>query len=460
MFWLEPPSGRLGGVMDSQEMERFDAAIRDMLQASGLPWRELGDMVDAVTVCLNVPSKVPHDGQDGPAALTDRIGRLPGGSRYAWAGLLDGNEADSAYRAMSALFIQPKRAWLFDGYEKDGQFAKYDVRPAAEALQTHGLNVVTDDPARNGREVWRARARRGVEAELILVNSSGRRRSFKVPGGALSGGDVPMLHAPALVHFIHSFSAQNLSDDRSIAPRWLKAGAFVFVGAVHEPFLSAFQTPTSLVHRLLAPSPIGAAARFGDAPLWRINILGDPLYTIGKPVSPSEQTPELPGAESVETIMRKALKQGDLETGLAALVMLGRDRDVVRLLRAVIDQDDRQLSPAMARIAFPAAVRAGRRATIASVYAALPREAAQDPSVVDLLWQALRRGLQAGDERAISLLQDRLRDDSYVDDALAIAQAVRRSRGANAARAALIAYAKTAPSERARQRLTESLTER
>jgi len=34
MFWLEPPSGRLGGVMDSQEMERFDAAIRDMLQAS------------------------------------------------------------------------------------------------------------------------------------------------------------------------------------------------------------------------------------------------------------------------------------------------------------------------------------------------------------------------------------------------------------------------------------------
>ena len=89
---------------------------------------------------------------------------------------------------------------------------------------------------------------------------------------------------PAAVAMIHSFSAADPTDPETIAGRWLAQGAFVYFGAVNEPFLPAFRPPRLVAALLAAEVPLVAALRQGEfEPFgfpWRLVYLGDPLYRL------------------------------------------------------------------------------------------------------------------------------------------------------------------------------------
>jgi hypothetical protein len=115
----------------------------------------------------------------------------------------------------------------------------------------------------------------------IMVNSSGFPRQFSIPGGSGRPADLPR-GQPAAVSIIHSFSAVDPSDPSTLAGRWLENGAFVYYGAMNEPYLHAFRPPKLVAELVAAELPLSAALRQGEHELfgrpWRLVYLGDPLY--------------------------------------------------------------------------------------------------------------------------------------------------------------------------------------
>lgn len=459
ILWLEEaPKGRLGAVMSSEEFAALDSAVQDGLNELEIAWRDEGDIIEAVTLCLNAPTKIPNDRADGdgPLALTDRLGRHANAARWAWCGQIFGDESGAVWRAMCALFLQPERVWLFDGYRGRDQFAGYEVEPAGAMFMERGYDVTMDHRRATGLDAWRTRSRLGVDAGFIHVNTSGVSRRFNLTPGRPYGADVPMLWTPAIVHFIHSFSAQNLDDQRSIASRWLARGAYAYVGSVHEPFLQAFHTPEALAQRLFAPAPLAVAAARDLRRPWRVAVFGDPLITLGPP-APEAEAPELEGAAPVEEVMREALRAGDLASGLEALILLGRDADAARLVRAVVNDEPRKLTPDVARVGWRPALRTGQIDTLLTLLDSMDESTRRDSELGDLLWLALRPSLARGEARAMRALRTRLRPESYADDVIDLADAIERMEGAGAARAWMSAMRQQTTSERHRERIDEAL---
>jgi hypothetical protein len=117
----------------------------------------------------------------------------------------------------------------------------------------------------------------------IMINSSGFPRQFSITGGPGRPADLP--HGrPSAVSNIHSFSAADPTDPSTIAGRWLESGAFVYFGAMNEPFLHSFRPPGLIAELIAAELPLSAALRQGDHELygrpWRLVYLGDPLYRL------------------------------------------------------------------------------------------------------------------------------------------------------------------------------------
>jgi hypothetical protein len=124
--------------------------------------------------------------------------------------------------------------------------------------------------------------------DLVLVNSFGAPAMFAIRGGAGRPSDLPR-GIPVAVAMIHSHSAVNPTDPQTIAGRWLAQGAFVYFGAVNEPYLLSFRTPSLVAELMAAEIPFVAALRqcelepFGFP--WRLVYLGDPLYRLRSKVA-------------------------------------------------------------------------------------------------------------------------------------------------------------------------------
>lgn len=457
LVWLpEKIKGGVGATVTETWFGRFLPTLHAGLDAQPWPWREFGDAIDAATICMSFPVRVHSPSADppGPIALTDLLPRHADGARWGWAGLIPGDEAESLWRAMCALFLQPTTAWLVDAYRDRAQFSQYQIAPAADLLTRVGLTVrALEDVTLSD---WRAEARAGVSAGFIHINSSDGVYGFNLFDGRAPASDVPIDWSPAIVHMIHSFSAARLDDRRSVARRWLDGGAYIYIGSIHEPYLTAFHTPERLVARWLTPSPLGVAAMRDMGRPWRIVYIGDPLVTFGPP-APAAPTPDLPGAEDAEKSTRDALRDGDLEAGLRGLVTLGRDADAARLVRAMLDDRPDAVTPTVARLGWRPLIRTGQSAALVALLDHLGPGDRDNPSMIDLLWLALRPSALSGDAGAIAALSTRLRDETFGEDAADLAGGLRRSRGVDAARRFLSALRQRAPDDRARQLIDDAL---
>ncbi len=457
IVWVRAPKGRAGSRMSAIEQRDLSDAVEAAVRTWGWSWDTLGDDLDAVTICLNAPTKT--SGGDGEIlALTDVIGRSFSGERWAFAGAIVGSESESAYRAMCALFLQPSDAWLFNGYTGGGAFQAYDTGPAGELLEQAGLMLQRDGRTPTGVTEWAQDAAGGVRAGLVFVNTSGTRRRFDLAPGRSYGVDIPLLHAPSAVHFIHSFSAQNLDDRSSIARAWLDQGAFVYVGSVDEPFLQAFVPPALLTRRLLASAPVGAAARVSGS-AWKINVLGDPLYTLGPPAPAFEEALDFEGLRSVERTLSTALESRDFDSAGRLLALLGRDGDVVDLARAVLADEAQRVGAGLAGAATLAAVRAGDLELVGRLWTALDPTQREDPRLLNPVWHLIEPALATTtDPRLVGLASASVRRGRYARDATLAARATARVEGNAAAGALLARLIEDAPDKRSEKELREQLS--
>jgi hypothetical protein len=257
----------------------------------------LGDACDFLTLAGDWPYRYLNDAENGKVrgeqAIDDLIGRVleteEGGlaesrHRWAFAGRILGDPAASVYRAMCALFLQPAASVLWDTYGAGPAWSIYGMADAKHSLA----------------RLWPRAAppihRAGADANLIawhevlgpisrfgwfMVNSSGMPRQFSISGGAGYPADLPR-GTPAVISMIHSFSAADPLDSATIAGRWLEQGAFVYYGAMTEPFLQAFRPPKLIAELAAAEVPLSAVLRQGEHEAfgrpWRLVYIGDPLF--------------------------------------------------------------------------------------------------------------------------------------------------------------------------------------
>jgi len=405
------------------EADAFARAVEEACGPLGLPWRGLGDAIDAVTLCVHTPVRVDA-GKNIHHATTDRIGRLGSGAdtkeRWAWAGQVFGTAAASAYRAMSALFLQPSRAWIFDGYPNSGSWAKYDGTAAAKVFTEAGLPTDIIDAPKASLRDWRLAAARPLAADLILINSKGNADFFDLEPGRAAPGDVPLLNHPAAVHMVHSWSAFVPTNRGTVGGRWLDHGAFAYAGSVQEPFLSAFIETPKLAQRLASGAPWGVACRHDAGPVWKVAIIGDPLYTLGRAQTRAAQGPDLAGATVVGANLRKDLADRKYAETLEALVLTGRDADASRLAAAVLADDPKGFTPAVARAAVPALARAGENRLVVDAFARLGPHAGE-PLLLDALWLSAFPLLERGEAAVLPVLRANLRKEQPGHDAAVLA---------------------------------------
>lgn len=459
------PTG-FGGEMTESQAASLRATLERELDRLGLPWNAQGDVIEAITIALELPGRISsaagqRERTNPIIALSDYLGRDSNGQRYAWAGLLVGDEQQAVVNAMSSLFLRPESAWLFNGYKPDGAFNAYEITPARQLLADAGIEPTLDEAPFSGTQHWRRRAMRGVDAGLVHVNSSGLRRNFTLNPGVATAADVPMLNEPAIVHFVHSFSAENVADKRSIARRFLDNGAYVYVGSVDEPFLQAFQTPTQFLQRMLSLAPIAAAARHDASPVWKINIYGDPLTTLGQPPERKDDAgPELPDATDLDAQMREALRDRDFATAATNLLLLGRDADLVRLYNAARANDDTTIPPEFAEAAFSALFRVGDREAMLHAARIIPGRSIRNSPIQDMLWQAFEPALDmsAPSAEIASALRDNLRQWNLLEDTEVAARATASAEGKDLARAFVERVISDVKNDRLKARLTEILT--
>jgi hypothetical protein len=438
--WLSAPPG-VSRAMSAQDMEALSAAVEGACAGWEYSWAGLGDDIDAVTLCLNSPVKF-ETGEREWSATTDRVGRRAaafGGSRWAWAGQIFGDEASAAYAAMCSIFLHPSSAWLFEGYPPEAPWTTFSETEAGEVLRQTGLQATV-----LGGSQWRPVVMHPVDAGLICVNTKGNRDFFDLGEERRQAGDVPFLARPAMVYLVHSWSANAPSNRATVAGRWLERGAYAYLGSVQEPMLHAFVPTPMLAARLGAGAVWGAAVRLEDAPVWRLAVIGDPLVTLGTALGawPARVETALPleGAEDLSAGLKAMLDEKKYAEALRTLVVLGRDDAAARLAAAVLNDEPDRFDAAAAGASIMPLFRAGRRDDLLRAFAHLDVKGRADGVFRDAVWNAFGGDLAStSDLAAVSILSEHLREDQIARDALDLVGAVERVRGAGAGGAFLSA---------------------
>lgn len=399
--WVKAPQTP-GGTMNTQQAEAVAKAAEDACMATGLKYDAVGDELESIAMCMNVPAKFTFGQGDkmGMVATSDVVGRRlftkagESAQRWGWSSIIWGTRARSAYAAMSSLFLSVDRAWIFDGYADEGAFKAYDGTKAGELLaKKPGLTVDVDDKPRQGDAQWRERCARPLSAGLIMVNTMGNADFFDVKPGRLKPADLPLLNVPAAVHFVHSWSASDVGAGATVAGRWFNHGVFAYLGSVQEPFLQAFVPTPVVAARLLGKFPWAAAVRVETGPIWKIACFGDPLWTMTDPGPRAPESEKLPlqDATPLSDSLRDSLKAGKLADAARTLVLLARDNDVARLTDSALAERPAVVNSDFVAAVLPALYRADRTDLVVECYGRLDNQPSADEYLRDVLWAACQQ---------------------------------------------------------------------
>lgn len=427
------PYGPIGSV-PLKDAEAIDALVGATADRLKLKWKDLGDEIDAITICANIPTKADTTTSGDFTSLTDRVGRDQTNKtkRWAWTGqIYSRTTSEGVYNAMCSLFLLPDSAWFFNGYESGKGWSDYAPRQAAEAFNLVKLRTTLIEFPDGNERNWRAKAREGVDASMIFVNTMGNADFFNLRPGQCKPGDVPILKQPAAVYFIHSWSMTGPASRDTVGGRWLDRGAFAYFGSVQEPALGAFLTPAIFSIRFLSGAPWGTVFAneyrliegFGAA--GKVGCVGDPLYAFSGPFGPEPariKTDPAPGGNDapvkpLDTLMREALKAQDLGTAARYLALMGREQDVSDLFTATVKDAPAKITPTFARAAIAACARSSNHAGVIRAFDALSPEDKKNGYFRDLLWFATNDSTAKPDSVTLGLLRDNVRPEQAARDA-------------------------------------------
>ncbi len=451
IIWATAARG-VNRAMSIEDADALEAAVQHALRGWSWSWDDLGDDIDALTLCLPLPARVRFDDRSFMATTDYLARREPRGAnprRWAWAGQIFGGEATAAYMAMSSLFLSMDRAWIFDGYPPEGAFLAYDGTRTGEVLREDGLEAIVHDAPNHGERDWRNATCRPVDAGLFLVNTRGMRDWFGLTPGRCASGDVPFLTRPGAVYFVHSWSAMQAAERATIAGRWLERGAYAYVGAVQEPYLQAFVPTPLFAQRFAAGAPWGVAARQDPTPVWKVAVFGDPLVMLDGPRRGDGALP-LDGARDLDDLVKDALRDGDRAMAVRLLTMLGRDTAAAREAESAM-REGGAFTEALAEAALLPLFRADARDAVVRAFASMSSARRDDGEARDVLWHAAWPQLgHTQDAGFVAVLLLHLREDQLARDAIDLAPAVERVQGAASAQTMLADVRRRLATERER----------
>lgn len=410
LVWIDEDFGAVNGELDDAAAHKLAAQIDTAIDALHYSYRALGDDIDAITLCRNLPvaariglpqaQRMPVTGQyaEGATALTDFLGRNADGSRYAFTGWIFGDEKRCAYMAMCSLFLPRDNTLLLNTYNSEGEWGQYTMSGAADTLAKIGFTVAQHaGPADMGEAGWRRLLIAGLSADVVWMNSGGGADYFILNGGQARAGDVPLLNAPAALHLIHSWSLRWPAKSGTVGERWLAHGAYAMVGSCYEPFLSAFIPPQLLANRCAAAMPFLIAARRwaedGMAMPWRLVTIGDPLMLIPPAAMQKITRFSQPADYGVDLLARvkETMKAADQTGDIAAFVesihvldMLGKDDIAIGMWR--LAQQKNMHSGRVASVALPALFR---RSDAEGFLQAWNEGGPRTPLMLDMLWHVM-----------------------------------------------------------------------
>lgn len=460
--WLEELPGDHGGAsarLDPAGWRRLDAAIRQGLDRCGQPYAELGDAIDAVTLCRVLPVKanadlpaaarislpVPHLDPNADLAVTDLLGRHPDGRRYAVVSQVFGTAPQCVAAAMSALFLDRREVWMLNTYREEGDWGMFAIGPLGTLLQQIGYSSRTVEGADGEVEAAWLGFKSAPPPDLLLLNSSGDPDRMSLGSDRLGWvQDIPILDRPLALQMVHSFSLARPDDPETLGAAWLREGVYAYAGAVAEPFLAAFIPPRFLLERLANLVPFLVAARQVEglfSPPWRVMTYGDPLMLAAPPHRHRVPRVPPPAAELVagrdlrdaaKDSLRQASEAGSPEafrTAMHDLVLLGRDEVAASLWRAAAE---RGAGPAVAPQAQAILFRLGDLPGFIEAWRADPAPSSRART---MLWQLANPLLaETGDAGLVMLLQQNLRGPRSIVDLERLAPALRRVLGVPVAR--------------------------
>lgn len=452
---------RVNQAMSGTEMRNMAELIQNQLRILDMKWGELGDEIDALTVVANTALRVGL-GQDGDEekALTDLLGRHRGGigNRWAWAGAVFGDSQTALYRAMCGLFIPAESVWLFDGYGRGDPWDLFDATIAGRMIAESALRVEVHDVPANRVSDWRRVTGRGLNTDLIMINSKGNMNFFDLVGEKAWCGDIPLLDRPAAMHIVHSWSARVPSSPRTVAGRWLERGVYAYYGSIDEPFLQAFVPTPQVAVNLLAGMPFGVAVRHDSTPPWKLNVLGDPLVTFipdskaGRRIGPELPFSPLESPDGLDEIITSAIRESRFGEALRSLTLAGRDEDAARLATALMRDKPEAFGNEAALWSVLPLYRTGRYDALAAAYSALSPESQKTLILQDALWHAGRIMLRGGpDTRVEGLMRRNLRVGQEEHDAIEIAERIASRAGPGEAVHFLEGVVPDLPNERRQQ---------
>ncbi|NQT84388.1 hypothetical protein HQ563_15290 [bacterium] len=291
---------KLSGAMSFEQKEEVRKNIIKTIERWGASYKGLGDDIDYITLALDLPiaymGVAPGTAGKQRLCLDDGINRLtpngslpssktekkkaekPRGYCYAYVGrLLEVEQGMALYQAMCSIFLGTSKALFFDRWPE-----RWGLR-AREGWWVMQGNVHSDLVRKNESSMARWRKLVGNLNPYGFVHVSSAGNAAQWGDGKVS--DIPE-SVPAIVYFAHSFSAANPYDEMTIAGRWLRSGAYIYYGAISEPYAQSFNMPRTVSLGAVAGEALGEAfqakrmlpARFTFP--WKQIYIGDPLHRI------------------------------------------------------------------------------------------------------------------------------------------------------------------------------------
>jgi len=349
-------------AIKSDRVTEIRKRLMNELSALDIDFEMKLDDLDFVTVASDLPfsyTRTEKNVHPGRYTVDDAIARHDGGRRWAWVGRLTGGDIRSAYMAMGALFLQPKKGLFWSRYNPANKvFGVYDPPAALEPFNAFFPTEAIRHPDAT-LDRWRAvEWPHGNQFGFLYVNSSGGATSWSMSKGKATHFDVPDT-VPTVVHYTHSGSAGQPFNTDTIAGRWMAGGAYIYFGSHAEPYLTAFVPPSELAKRVTTGVPLGAAmrhlftskligqrkmkigdtekmVRFNMSGPWKLAYFGDPSYRLLRDTPKRTAPGELVGRYfSSPGAFRRFKAKGNEALVTHAIASLGTARLDAKLVKLV-----------------------------------------------------------------------------------------------------------------------------